>query len=439
MKKKYGIIAVSILMIVASTILLVNKSSYAAGAPDTNYCPEEVIVTKSEDTIELVEGIPLPKSLEVKTLSGDTLDNTALTYIRDNNMMYEGVVEKTYESQTPIPSFSDNKEENRYYQQLFLWWMKDIDSLRDIYLTKKEKEQIKNSSNGKVVAEKIEEFEKFLAWNDSLTEEPKLTLEEINTKDITYYATNDYIETNLITPDCSKDYKYLFTDYEVKTSFPVTVVDENGIEKNSFQKGEGFKLRIPISEIKNNEINFQAEIIGKSIFDIWGNYNMGEQQATTKGLLIPLYLVNCGEQETIMAFEPININYNLEVGTLNIKVIDAESKEELKDAEVVIYDKSGNIVYRYKTTGDTLNITLPVGEYTVKQIITPPNYQARVVEQKVTITENGETDAVLENVQLIEVPDTGKTISNIIVFGTIITLIGISLILITFKKRKEAK
>ena len=135
----------------------------------------------------------------------------------------------------------------------------------------------------------------------------------------------------------------------------------------------------------------------------------------------------------------MNINYNLEVGTLNIKVIDAESKEELKDAEVVIYDKSGNIVYRYKTTGDTLNITLPVGEYTVKQIITPPNYQARVVEQKVTITENGETDAVLENIQLIEVPDTGKTISNIIVFGTIITLIGISLILITFKKRKEAK
>ena len=438
MKKKYNIIIVSFLVVIIATILFINKPSYATIFPTTNYCPEEVIVTRSEDTIELVEGIPLPKSLEVKTPSGDILDNTALILPR-NDDVYGRLGEKGYEGLTEIPTFNNNKEENRYYQQLFLWWMKDIDSLRDIYLTKKEKEQIKNSSNGKIVADEIEEFENFLTWYDSQMEEPKLTLEEINIKDITYYATNDYIETNLISPDCSKDYTYLFTDYEVKTSFPVTVVDENGIEKNSFQKGEGFKLRIPISEIKNNEINFQAEIIGKSIFDIWGNYNMGEQQATTKGLLIPLYLVNCGEQETIMAFEPININYNLEVGTLNIKVIDAESKEELKDAEVVIYDKSGNIVYRYKTTGSTLNITLPVGEYTVKQIITPPNYQARVVEQKVTITENGETDAVLENVQLIEVPDTGKTISNIIVFGTIITLIGISLILITFKKRKEAK
>ena len=435
MKKKYGIIAVSILMIVASTILLVNKSSYAAATPDTNYCPEKVIVTKSEDTIELVEGIPLPKSLEVKTLNGDTLDNTALTYIRDSNMMYEGVVEKTYESQTPIPSFSDNKEENRYYQQLFLWWVIDASNQEDRYLTKKEKEQIKNSSNGKVVAEKIEEFKKFLAWNDSLTEEPKLTLEEINTKDITYYATNDYIETNLITPNCSKDYTFIFTDYEVKTTSPVIVVDETGKEKTSFQKGEGFKLRIPISEIKNNEINFQAEIIGKSTFDIWSQYYTSG--VVNRGAASNIYLINCGKSKSEDAFESININYSIEVGTLNIKVIDAESKKELKDAEVVIYGQAGNIVYRYKTTGSTLNITLPVGEYTVKQIITPPNYQARVVEQKVTVTENGETDAVLENIQLVEVPDTLKKTTTITILGIIVTLLGVAVIITIITKRKK--
>ena len=432
MKKKYGIIAVSILMIVASTILLVNKSSYAAGAPDTNYCPEEVIVTKSEDTIELVEGIPLPKSLEVKTPSGDILDNTALILPR-NDDVYGRLGEKGYEGLTEIPTFNNNKEENRYYQQLFLWWMNDVFYQEDRYLTQVEKEQIKNSSNGKIVADEIEEFENFLTWYDSQMEEPKLTLEEINIKDITYYATNDYIETNLITPDCSKDYTYLFTDYEVKTTSPVTVVDENGKEKTSFQKGEGFKLRIPISEIKNNEINFQAEVIGKSIFDIWGDYS---QKRDTR-LTTTLYLINCGKSKIIDAFEPININYKIEVGTLNIKVIDAESKEELKDAEVVIYDKSGNIVYRYKTTGSTLNITLPVGEYTVKQIITPPNYQARVVEQKVTITENGETDAVLENIQLVEVPDTLKKTTTITILGIIVTLLGVAVIITIITKRKK--
>ena len=372
----------------------------------------------------------------MKTPSGDILDNTALILPR-NDDVYGRLGKKGYEGLTEIPTFNNNKEENRYYQQLFLWWMKDIDSLRDIYLTKKEKEQIKNSSNGKVVAEKIEEFEKFLAWNDSLTEEPKLTLEEINTKDITYYATNDYIETNLITPNCSKDYTFIFTDYEVKTTSPVIVVDEKGKEKTSFQKGEGFKLRIPISEIKNNEINFQAEIIGKRTFDIWSQYYTSE--VVNRGTASNIYLINCGKSKSEDAFESININYSIEVGTLNIKVIDAESKKELKDAEVVIYDKSGNIVYRYKTTGSTLNITLPVREYTVKQIITPPNYQARVVEQKVTVTENGETDAVLENVQLIEVPDTNKTAGILPIIGLIILIGGMLTITIMLKKMRYTK
>jgi len=436
MKKKYNIIIVSFLVVIIATILFINKPSYATISPTTNYCPEEVIVTRSEDNLELIEGIPLPKSLEVKTPSGDILDNTALILPR-NDDVYGRLGKKGYEGLTEIPTFNNNKEENRYYQQLFLWWMKDIDSLRDIYLTKKEKEQIKNSSNGKVVAEKIEEFEKFLAWNDSLTEEPKLTLEEINTKDITYYATNDYIETNLITPNCSKDYTFIFTDYEVKTTSPVIVVDEKGKEKTSFQKGEGFKLRISISEIKNNEINFQAEIIGKSTFDIWSQYYTSE--VVNRGTASNIYLINCGKSKSEDAFESININYSIEVGTLNIKVIDAESKKELKDAEVVIYDKSGNIVYRYKTTGSTLNITLPVGEYTVKQIITPPNYQARVVEQKVTITENGETDAVLENVQLLEVPDTNKTAGILPIIGLIILIGGMLTITIMLKKMRYTK
>ena len=427
MKKKYNIIIVSFLVVIIATILFINKPSYATISPTTNYCPEEVIVTRSEDNLELIEGIPLPKSLEVKTPSGDILDNTALILPR-NDDVYGRLGKKGYEGLGRIPTFSNNKEENRYYQQLFFWWMSDVFYQEDRYLTKKEKEQIKNSSNGKIVADEIEEFENFLTWYDS---------QEINTKDITYYATNDYIETNLITPDCSKDYTYLFTDYEVKTTSPVIVVDENGKEKTSFQKGEGFKLRIPISEIKNNEINFQAEIIGKNTFDIWPQYYT--RGVVNRAVASNIYLINCGKSKSEDAFESININYSIEVGTLNIKVIDAESKKELKDAEVVIYGQAGNIVYRYKTTGSTLNITLPVGEYTVKQIITPPNYQARVVEQKVTVTENGETDAVLENVQLLEVPDTNKTAGILPIIGLIILIGGMLTITIMLKKMRYTK
>ena len=431
MKKKYGIIAVSILMIVASTILLVNKSSYAGKLPATNFCPSQITVTKSNESLELIEGIVLPK-LEVKNQKGEVLNNHHVLIYERNDNIYGLEGKKEVEMPTPIPTFSNNEEENRYYQQLFSWWV-------DNMLTSQEKEKIKESPSGKKVAEKVEEYVKYMTWGSTQEEEP-VTLDNIDTSNLSYHATNEYLETDLITPKSTKEYSYMFTHYEVKVSSPLKVVDENGNEKREFERGESFRLRIPKSEIKDNKVNFAAEIIGKAKFDIWGQYILDEGIAqSTRGRVPVSYLLNCGEQEELGKFNPVYMNSNVTVGTLNIKVIDAESKEELKDAEVVIYDKSGNIVYRYKTTGSTLNITLPVGEYTVKQIITPPNYQARVVEQKVTITENGETDAVLENIQLIEVPDTGKTISNIIVFGTIITLIGISLILITFKKRKEAK
>ncbi len=42
MRKKQGIIILSAFFIIISTILLINKPSYAAGEPVTNYCPEEI-------------------------------------------------------------------------------------------------------------------------------------------------------------------------------------------------------------------------------------------------------------------------------------------------------------------------------------------------------------------------------------------------------------
>ena len=474
MKKKYGIAILSVLIIVVSTILLINKPSYAGMIPDG--CPNNITVEESEDTLSLIKTdyltITLPKNIEIKDTKEDTLALLPDRNTRVVDQVYESISGANFDIMIFVPQFSEDKEENRYYTQLAFWWLNDImDGYQDEYnynwkgdqlpadtteeerydeagiykyenqLSALEKKAIKESPEGEKLESFINEI-KNMAPPENPSEEP--SLKPIDTSKITYYATNDYIETNLITPTVEDEFfKVWFRNYRVKVENPITVVDENGKEKTYFKSTEGFKLRIPISEVKEGKINFEAQIIDEFKAGQWVEYFTkleSENQPQTRGT-IPTeeIIINCGEINLGQLFKTQEINYKIEVGTLNIKVIDAESKEELSDAEVVIYDKSGNIVYRYKTTGDTLNITLPVGEYTVKQIITPPNYQARVVEQKVTITENGETDAVLENIQLIEVPDTGKTISNIIVFGTIITLIGISLILITFKRRKEAK
>ena len=494
MKKKYGIAILSVLIIVVSTILLINKPSYAELIETPDNCPETVKISTEKENLSFIKTdyttISLPKDINVKDSNGNNLDKEAIQLIRNKNI--KELENKDLFSQENgtlnflmymIPRFSKDEEENRYYTQIALWWLIDkVEGVEDNYnydlstgeplpietsenekydengnykylnqLSALEKKAIKESPNGKKIVEYMKTIDQLLDGGQSLSNSPEEggeqlgDLNPITKEDITYHVTNDYIETNLITPTAKEQYSLYFKEYEVKVSSPMIVVDENGKEKTTFNSLEGFKLRIPISEINNQEINFKAQIIGKMALDQWEIYSdkkleeenlISTKAAVSTSDLNEAVLINCGRMMTEQIFHPLEIDYKIEVGTLNIKVIDAESKEELSDAEVVIYDKSGNIVYRYKTTGDTLNITLPVGEYTVKQIITPPNYQARVVEQKVTITENGETNAVLENIQLVEVPDTLATATTITILGVIVTLLGTAIIITMVTKKR---
>ena len=433
MKKKPGLIFLSALIMIASITLLINKSSYAAAESMTNYCPEKVTL-KQTNTLEFIEGLPLP-NIEVTGTNGETLNNIAIQSSRDIEILENQVLEKSFESSIEIPKFSDNKEENSYYSQLFFWWMDDID-FQSNNLTEEEKELIKNSPNGKKIAEKIAEYERYSNWWNS-DDYSTPALDDINTDNITYYVTDDYIETSLIIPDCTKDYSYMFTDYQVVS--PMIVTDEYGNLKTEFQRGEGFKLRVPLSEVKNGTINFQAQIIGNSTFDIWASYHEPYKESSeSRQLVQPVALINCGKSSTRAMFETIELNYTEQVGNLNIKVIDAETKENLANAEIVIYDSLGNIVYRISTTNSEINVTLPVGDYTVKQTVTPENYQPVVVQKRVSVTENETTKAVLENIQLIDVPNLGQRVKGVLtMIGGIVLIIGGIIIGISIKKKKR--
>ena len=429
--KKKSLVILSVFIMVISITLLINKSSYAATESMTNYCPEKVTL-KQTNTLEFIPGLPLA-NIEVTGTNGEALNNIAIQYTRDMEILEKQVLEKIVENPAPIPKFSDNKEENRYYSQLFSWWVYDIE-YQENNLTEEEKELIKNSPNGKKIAEKIEEYERYSNWQNS-DDYSTPVLDDINTDNITYYVTDDYIETSLIIPDCTKDYSYIFTDYQVVS--PMIVTDEYGNLKTEFQRGEGFKLRVPLSEVKNGTMNFQAKIIGNSTFNIWASYAYSKSGKTTK-VIQPVVMINCGESSTETNLETIELNYTEQVGNLNIKVIDAETKENLANAEITIYDSLGNIVYRISTTNSEINVTLPVGNYTVKQTVTPENYQPVVIQKRVSVTENETTKAVLENIQLIEVPDLGQRVKGILtMIGGIVLILGGLIIGLNLRKNKK--
>ena len=490
MKKEYTITIFSVLIIIVAAALLINKSSYAGVVIRPNICPEQIKVNVSKENLSLIKTnyttISLPKSINVKNSEESYLDKDTIQLMRNKNI-YQ-LDEKDLFSQgfsgssdfaSILPKFSKNKEENRYYSQIAFWWVIDkISGYEDEYnytlgseeplpietnenekydedgnykymnqLSALEKKAIKESPNGKKITKFIENVEQLMNSGQSSStiienddSEQMGQLNPIDPAEISYHVTNDYIETELITPTAKDPYSLMFREYEVNVSSPITVVDENGKEKTTFDSLEGFRLRIPVSEIKENKINFKAEIIGKMKLDQWGGYSevydpitMTKRQAVNPNGI----LMNCGTYTSYQVFYPLELNYDVAVGNLNIKVIDAESKEELKDAEIVIYDATRREVYRYQTTGSELNITLPIGNYTVKQIVTPPNYQARVVEQKIEITENSNTIATLENIQLISVPDTMKKATIVTIIGVIIVAIGVAIIIITFPTKKK--
>lgn len=97
----------------------------------------------------------------------------------------------------------------------------------------------------------------------------------------------------------------------------------------------------------------------------------------------------------------------------------------------------GNEVYKYETTDKELNITLPVGEYIVKQTVTPPNYEAQTIQMRVDVTESGEANAVLENAPLVNVPDTAMNSIIFIIIGGLIVIAG-GLLLFTNLRKKES-
>ena len=432
-------------------------------------CTDTINIEKSQDTISLIKTenttITLPKWITVKDANNKTIDTMTIQPTRQetiNNASYGAPGFWAYSNLLyMMPTFSEDKIENQYYTQLAFWWLQDITrNFEDNYnyntitgiiepmessenekyddsgkyrfsnnLSALEKKTIKESPEGQKVEEFINIYKELL---QNPSQAPALN--PIDTNNITYSVTDEYIETSLIKPETEDNYTFLFKGYEVNVNEPIIIVDEKGNQKLQFSASEGFKLRIPLSSM-NNKIDINVEIIDKEKLNNWLLY-WENQQSITKGAIgLNNIAIKCGEVGSIQLFPSLPINYTLQTGNLNINVIDTETKEKLSNATISIFDRLGNMVYQTTTTNNAINVTLPVGDYTVKQTVTPENYQPVTIEKKVTVIENQESEAVLENIKLVEVPDLGQRVKGILtMIGGIAVIIGGIIIGITVRK-----
>ena len=468
--KKKRIVFLSIFIIVISITLSATKN---VSANIISACPDTINVEKSQDTISLIKTkdttISLPKWITVKDENNKTIDTMTIQptrYETINNASYGGASNWAYSNFLAIiPTFSEDKIENQYYTQLAFWWLQDIiRNYEDNYnynkitgiiepiessenekyddsgkykfnnnLSALEKKTIKESPKG----QKIEEFINIYREISQNPSQPP-ALNPIDTNNITYSVTDEYIETSLIKPEIEDKYTIFFEEYEVNVNKPIIIVDEKGNQKQQFSADEGFKLRIPLLSM-SNKIDINVEIRDKKKLNKWLLYSE-KQQSTTKSAVgqRSSIAIKCGENGSVQNFPSLQINYTLQTGNLNINVIDTETKEKLSNATISIFDSLGNMVYQTTTTNKEINVTLPVGNYTVKQTVTPENYQPVTIEKKVAVTENQESEAVLENIKLVEVPDLGQRVKGILtMIGGIAVIIGGLIIGLNLRKNKK--
>lgn len=352
----------------------------------------------------------------------------------DKNYIYDWDTEQIVETDV------DTTYEDKYYinesglYKYYSW-------IYENNLSAGDKALLMDSEYGDKMLNYLDTWEDYVNW---YLDGSGVKLDSITQEDISYHVTNDYIETNLITPtSTNKAYSDQFSRYVVTVSEPMIVVNQGGEEQTEFNAGESFRVRIPISEIENQILNYSIRVKGYFDFDtftLYQTYAERYEMPSDEKMQLYYQLLSSAITESCKSTETMEDNILLEftqrVGNLDVRVIDASTGDNLSSAEVAIYDSKGNEVYRYETTDDILHLTLPVGDYVIKQTVTPPNYEPTTIQMRVSVLANDTTEAVLKNVPLVNVPDTAMNATIFIIIGGLIVVAGGIVLVANLRKKK---
>ena len=516
MRRRYGIIAVTIIMLMISGVLLINKSSYADVPYVGDFCAARIyfitgdkaeVYEKNDDNIiDLPLGRLYTDIIDLSSSEHDYRLFVATNYLF-NKYVYQSNDGSNKYTDYGLSSarlnrtnqysvlmtylihdthFSNDKNEDDYYKQLLVLWALDrlagfeddknydwnseelpkdttYDDKYDINrydhsyesyvsyiwkylnnLSAGDKELLISGKYGDKMLAYLDTWEDYVDW---YLDGANVKLDSITQEDISYHVTNDYIETNLITPTSTgKVYSNKFDSYTVNVESPMVVVNHEGEEQKYFDAGESFRVRIPISEIKNKTLNYSIQVEGNFDFDVLqlytglepSRYEMPSEERLRlyKQLQYTAVTRNCKITETLE--DTLSLEFTQQVGNLDVKVIDSSTGNNLSRAEVAIFDGDGNEVYRYETTDDILHLTLPVGDYVVRQTITPDNYEATTIQMRVSVLANDTSEAVLENVPLVSVPDTLMNATIFIIIGGLIVVAGGIILFTNLRKKKDS-
>ena len=217
-------------------------------------------------------------------------------------------------------------------------------------------------------------------------EENPLAIVKVN--DV-YEEDNYYIQEYKVTSKSEFKTYTVSTKGLTKNSF---VADVNGKKKNSFNKGNNFKIYVPKSEVTEDidgKVTISADC--KVYLILEGKTTVTKTQN---------YVVTTGESSRATAEEYIKIKREILPGSLKILKIDKENKDvKIEGVKFDLYNKNDDKIGTYTTdaNGEILIENLEVGKYKLKEIETNKWYNLETKEKEIEIYENKTSQITVEN------------------------------------------
>lgn len=324
----------------------------------------------------------------------------------------------------PNKSFTNDKSKDYYITQIAIWWYldettgsknldesfkttdSDPESLRPII-----KELVENAKKAKIKGYKNPEITtKVLANSLTMTDDKK-------------YYISDEIELGLIDIDT---YTIVINEGP-KGSY---IADTTGNKISTFKNGDKFRVYVPVESVQNKKTDIKIGVKTSTTINKVYQYSPEnkEEQRILTAILYPTVINKEAE-----------LTLNIASSKVTITKIDAETKEILQGATLVVKDKDGKIVAEFVTSEDPYTIyDLADGEYEVIETKAPEGYIISEKTYKFTIDDkNREHNITFENYKEIRVPDTNSNSTIMYILGTLIMISGITFVIYNAKKNQQ--
>ena len=173
------------------------------------------------------------------------------------------------------------------------------------------------------------------------------------------------------------------SEYKVAISEGPTntvAIDKNGETKTTFSSKETFRIKVPVSQVKDSKVTIKVSISGTG--KVYKAYEYQptnkNQQNVTPSIISPVE-------------ENVNTSVDLTISTSKITIIkvDKATGNAIAGAELVLKDSNGNKITSWtSTTSGHVIQNLPNGTYTVEETKAPEGYELNEEAVKFTVDDN---------------------------------------------------